>query len=351
MLFTELQWKNDREMDRFIPVSASLSWAKIKGSLARAEDDFLLPLLGDELLTKLNAQNTLVAEADDEDEQKAMVDVLECAKKAVAHLAFFSDFDALNLRITDQGFQRQQSENQTFVSAYKYQEDALRNTFRNRGFNALDRLLSLLMKHIEYYPEFKESPGYGRRTRHIVRSVADVQQVYDINASNIIFLRLLPVFSTVEELTLQPILGNTLYDELKEWLQQGSPENATTNPDDNPGTDGDNNKDNAFFVSLRRQCCAVVVMAAVIRLLRTTGSITDRGMFFSREKAVAGGNMEAEPTADSRLALTVADAERSLKGYTARLVGFVAKHGEHAAGNPIHAYDRESNDEKRAFWA
>ena len=351
MLFTELQWKNDRKMDHFIPVSASLSWQKIKGSLARAEDDFLMPLLGEEMLEKLNEQNTHIADIEDEDEKKAVVTVLECAKKAVAHLAFFSDFDALNLRITDQGFQRQQSENQTFVSAYKYQEDALRSTFKNRGFNALDRLLSLLMKYIVYYPEFVEAPGYALRKKHIVRSVADVQQVYDINNSNIIFLRLQPIIANVEELTLQPILGNTLYEQLKAWLQQGSPEETNSGTAEPSGTAGSSTNDNAFFVSLRRQCCTVVVMAAVIRLLRTTGSITDRGMFFTREKAVSGGNTETDIPDDSRLAIIVADAERSLKGYTARLVGFIARNGEHDAGNPIHAYDRVSNDEKRAFWA
>lgn len=73
---------------------------------------------------------------------------------------------------------------------YKYQEDNLRTSLRNKGFNALDELLEFLYAHIAEYPEFATSQAYQDRKSAIVRSTADVNDVCFINGSRIIFLRL-----------------------------------------------------------------------------------------------------------------------------------------------------------------
>jgi hypothetical protein len=134
MLFTEDNFR-DGEMKMLIPVSTGLSWQKLAPSLAAAQHDYLLPLLGKRLNAEMNGiylrERTTRSEAESE--------ALLWARRAVANLALWSHFDALNLRISDQGFQRQGSED--WQPAYKYQEDALRRQFAHDGFNALDALL------------------------------------------------------------------------------------------------------------------------------------------------------------------------------------------------------------------
>lgn len=114
--------------------------------------------------------------------------LLEICKRANANLAFWNDFDEISMRITDAGFQRQKSDNgESFQQVYKYQEDNLRASLRNKGFNALDELLEFLYAHIAEYPEFASSQAYQDRKSAIVRSTADVNDVCFINGSRIVF--------------------------------------------------------------------------------------------------------------------------------------------------------------------
>lgn len=332
MLFTEDHFR-DGEFKMLIPVSTGLTWPRVAPSLAAAEHDYLQPLLGDRLFAEL----TGIYLRERTTRSKAESEVLLWAKRAVANLALWSHFDALSLRITDQGFQRQQSDDWT--PAYKYQEDALRRQFATEGFNALDSLLVTLEQHTDEFQAFLTSPAWTLHQKSIVRSTAEIQDIYDIHSSRLLFLRMAPVIRQLEELTLQPILGDALYGALRAYLDDG-----TTTIDGTTYTAD-------IWEQLRDRCRKVLVMAAVLQLLRTTGTVTDRGAFFAQTAATGGGNSSEAPVADVRLQLMINDAEKAVKGYTARLTTFVnATMPEAAAGSPLRVFDHD-NDDRAAFWA
>lgn len=332
MLFTEDNFR-DGEMRRLIPVSTGLSWQKLAPSLAAAQHDYLLPLLGKRLNTEINGiyhrERTSRTEAESE--------VLLWARRAVANLALWSHFDALNLRISDQGFQRQGSED--WQPAFKYQEDALRQQFAHDGFNALDALLATLEAHQDEFQALPTSPAWAQSRRDIVRSTTEIQDIYDIHHSRLIYLRMAPVMRQIQELTLQPIIGDKLYSALIAWLHDGQ-----TEADGHTYTD-------STWEQLRDRCRKVMVMAAVQQLLRTTGSVTDRGAYFSQVAATGGGNESVAPIPDVRLQLMLTDAEKALKGYTARLTSWVnANMAELSGGSALGVLDTD-NDGRAAFWA
>ena len=332
MLFTEDNFR-DGELKMLIPVSTGLSWPRLAPSLAAAEHDYLHPLLGDRLHTEMTGIYLRERTTRSKAEQEALL----WAKRAVANLAIWSHFDALNLRITDQGFQRQMSDD--WQPAYKYQEDALRKQFANEGFNALDRLLETLETYRTEFQALPTSPAWAQSRRDIVRSTAEIQDIYDIHSSRIIYLRMMPVMRQIQELTLQPILGDTLYEGLQKWLQNDLRElNGHIYPD-------------SIWETLRDKCRKVMVMATVLQLLRTTGSVTDRGAFFSQTTAAGGGNESSSPIPDTRLQLMINDAEKALKGYTARLTTWVSTHmADVAGGSALRVLDHD-NDNRAAFWA
>ena len=249
MLFTEDNFR-DGELKMLIPVSTGLSWPRLAPSLAAAEHDYLHPLLGD----RLHAEIVGIYHMERTSRSKGESEVLLWAKRAVANLAIWAHFDALNLRITDQGFQRQMSDD--WQPAYKYQEDALRRQFANDGFNALDSLLTTLETYKDEFKALFTSPAWTQSQRSLVRSTAEIQDIYDIHSSRIIFLRMMPVMRQIQELTLQPILGDTLYEGLTGWLQNDIRE-----------VGGHIYPDNVWD-ALRDKCRKVMVMAAVLQLLR-----------------------------------------------------------------------------------
>ena len=71
-------------------------------ALASVEGLFLFPLLGPDMLERL--QDIYDGQVSQDDNVKKLeLQSLEIAQRAEANLAFWWHFDALNLRITDQG--------------------------------------------------------------------------------------------------------------------------------------------------------------------------------------------------------------------------------------------------------
>ena len=101
MIFSEKKWEDSDELKKFIPVSAALSFEKVKSSLEDAFRLFIIPLFGEELSEKF--QNIY----DDPAAGPSDLLLLEECQRAIANLAFWYNYTELNIRITDLGFQRQ----------------------------------------------------------------------------------------------------------------------------------------------------------------------------------------------------------------------------------------------------
>lgn len=253
MIFSKEKWNGGKEISAYVPTSSSLSFQKMESSLSSAQQMFLLPLVESKLMQKI--EDTYASQDTASDDA---LHLLTLAQRAVANLAFWHDFDALNLRITDQGFQRQGSGE--WQGAYKYQEDRMRENFKNRGFNALDALLDYVEDNIGLYPEYKETRCWTDRSQAIVRSPREASRIVCIYGSHIVFMRLQAEFPTVEEYHLKPILGDVLYSDLRKWL---------SGTEDFPQL--------GFHLDTFRLACAdYVVRMAVVRLMKQTGSFTDR---------------------------------------------------------------------------
>lgn len=334
MIFSEMKWDKAKEISAFVRVSAGLSFDKLETPLQNVFNLFIVPLLGDKMTGRLIDiyQNRIVGETE---LQKIETKLLYICQRANANLAFWYDFDEINTRITDSGFQRQESENGTYKSAYKYQENNLRNNFRNKGFNALDEMLAFLEKYIDSFPEYLESPAYINSQQSIIRNTEEVNKVYFINNSRIIYLRLHTHFAFVEENILRPALGEVLYNKLLEWLIK-VPADET---------------EKLKVEELRKKSGKVIVMNAVKRLMSETGSLTDRGLYFSSITANRDGDENEKPVTDNRLSIQIAQAESDAKVYMNNLVRFVKRaYPDDYAGNPWQAFHRD-NDHKKTFFA
>lgn len=260
--------------------------------------------------------------------------LLELCQRANANLAFWNDFDEISVRITDAGFQRQKSKEDDFQQVYKYQEDNLRMSFRNKGFNALDELLEFLYVHIGEYPYFAHSKAYLDRKSSIVRNTADVNDVCFINGSRIIFLRLQPHLKFVEEMLLQPAIGEGLYRRMITFL-----------------ADTPNDVELCRNVErLRISCARYIVAMAVRRLLMETGSITDRGLYFTTVQPGEKGNERREPVEAERIAVQIQNLKADADMYMTALLRIVNEcFSEFYVGDPRRIFDRD-NDHKHTFW-
>lgn len=338
MFFSSYKWENGKEMDAIIPVSSALSFEKVRSSLEAADELYLQPVFG---TTLMGTFETLYAgnmpEGVASKDAEALVRLLQ---RAEANLAFYTNFDALQLRITDQGFQRQQTEN--FGSPYKYQEDRLRQTFKNRGFNAIDLLLELLDAQFSALEGYADMPVRCTTATDIVQRTSEVNAIHFINNSRLVFLRLVPIMTAVTHNDLRPLLGWQLFNKMTQALQEGK----ASEPENVPGESV-----TRTFDELRRHCIPFVVKQAVAQLLRETGTITDRGLYFMGQSAASSDNQTATPAtrreAHDAAATAAAEAQRNAN----TLLAFIRwKWPEYYGGRQSEIFKRD-NDDKKTFWA
>lgn len=325
MVFSKEKWNDAAELNQFIPVSAALYFESVQSSLEDAWRLFVLPLLGEALAEEIEAYYV------DEDSTALQLKVLNECQRAVANLAFWYNFDELNIRISDQGMQRQESDG-SFKQTYKYQEDQLKTSFKNKGFNALDRVIDLLDKHQKDFPLYEQSPAYASRKSSIVRSTAEVDANYFINNSHLIFLRLKPIFKSVEDTVLQPALGDALYQALTKALKEGTAELGDTTTEE-----------------FRQRCASFVVLKSIAKLVRQTGSLTDRGLYFASIHE-GDGNLSVRPS-DRETALSLAgDLEREADTRLNLLMKFIQFYlPDFYKGRQSDVLNRDNNHKRTVF--
>lgn len=332
MLFSQFKWNNAAEISPYVPASASLSFQKVEHALASVESIFLFNLLGTTMLARLQRiyDDRLSEDAATQDIERQALGI---AQRAEANLAFWWHFDALNLRITDQGFQRQQSDE--WVPAFKYQEDRLRERFHQQGFNALDALIDFLADNIGKFPEFRRSDAYTRRQLSTVHNRAEVEQYLSIGHSTLVFLRLQGEFTMAAGADLQATMGATTYNQYCAWLQ--APDSY---PDDFP----------VSFEQLRQKCVPVIVFASALRLVQRTGTLTDRGLYFEAVKAAASVNHTKTPAADKQIGDRLATLKDDLLNAQSHLKSFLRTYYPDLFGDKPGNIIRD-NDNHNAFFA
>jgi len=364
MFFSSHNWDNGREMNSIIPVSSALSFEKVQSSLQAADDLYLTPLFGSTLMATLEALYTAsvtvpespvtVPEGSPEGTEHTASSpslLLRLLQAAEANLAFYTNFDALQLRITDQGFQRQQTEN--FGSPYKYQEDRLRQTFKNRGFNAIDRILDVLDAQFTELEGYADMPARCTTRTDIVQRTAEVNAAHFINNSRLVFLRLVPIMTAISHNELRPLIGWQLYNAMQQALEAGTASVPVGFPDGNasPSTAPDGPHPARTFDELRCQCIPFVVKKAVAQLIRETGSLTDRGLYFIATAAASSENITATPATRREAHDAAATAETQARAAADTLMAFIEwKWPEYFPGRPSDVFKRD-NDNKKTFWA
>ena len=66
----------------------------------------------------------------------------------------FSGFDMLNVQFDETGFTRSSVDK----TLYRYQEENLKNSFRNKGFDFIDAILEYLQENASSFESFTQSP-------------------------------------------------------------------------------------------------------------------------------------------------------------------------------------------------
>ena len=269
------------EVQKYITASSSTSKDRLWPFVEAAERKYILPVLGNDSYNDLqlfyNARGSWSSGSigSGEDTVKTR-ELLRLVQLSEINLAYFIGFDLLNARISDQGFQRAETDN--FKGVYKYQEENIRSYFKNTGFNGLDDVLQYLEDNIEYFPEWEDSEAFTLRKTSFIKDTKTFNRICDIGNSRLIFLRLQPFIQQVLDIDIKLLLGNTIWTNLNSELAKNNPA--------------------ADYVALAAELQKPLAFLSVALLVKNTGTLTEKGLFFEGKMSGFPDNTTSSPASE-----------------------------------------------------
>lgn len=310
-----------------LPVSTGFSWEKVEPRLYDAWMQWFLPLFGSSICPLIEQ---VAAKEEKMEQEKCLV---YWSRRALCNLTLWQFFDELGVRVTDQGFQRQESD--SFKSLYKYERDTLKQKYKNVGFNSLEQVIFWCSTLFEEEEAWQTAPCYLMRRYQIVQSKQDVTDVFNIHDSYLIFLAMRVDFHVVETTVIPARLGKKLYEALMKAIHEGA---ETIN-------------DSVTTEELRQNVAKVVVTNALLRFFERYGTLTDRGYYYANYKAVSENNIDAKPVSADMRQVTIDQLKRDLAAYEAALDVFIEEYlPDYREAAPSSVYTRD-NDHKHTFFA
>jgi hypothetical protein len=244
-------------------------------------------------------------------------------------LAYFSGFDFLNVSVSDQGFQRIESERTKGL--FHYQEENLKKYFGNAGFNGLDDVLVFLEENIELFHEFKYKENYTVLKESFLPTVNVIEKIpFNIHGSRLIFLALRPMIAYVEDTDIRKVIGETIYQEIKTEMVKDDPSTKVKN----------------ILPYIRKP---LIYLSSALLMEETGATLDEKGLFFEAIDPTYRGEKKKEPSKENRIAAMIARNRRIGLDYLETLKRFLSKNWDDYSGKTGRVFNRD-NTGKKTFW-
>lgn len=205
------------KLKEILPVSKSFTENKISPFIKDAEK-ILSSTISEAFFEELS---TYVPPIPDDQTDKKLKAIAFC-NESTAYISMFLGFDILNAHFSDQGIHRIENEGSGKKALFQRQEVELKNTFKRTGFQKLDEALDYLENNKADFPTWTASEEYTLSRKNFINSAKEFSKLFNINNSRLVFLKLRPAQTLVEDLDILPLIGFEYFTELKNQIEADS---------------------------------------------------------------------------------------------------------------------------------
>ena len=332
-------FKTIDEIKQFLAVGAGTDFNRLKPHIQNAETAYLRPLLGSGLFKELQDFYDNPPEAPLVGQNILFGELLSLVQRTLIHLTYWSGFQVLNATISDGGFKR--TETEKVKSLFKYQEVELKEYFKTTGFNGLDEILFYLEMEIKKsegetvnFKSFADSDAWTILKSSFIPDTNTFNAIVFINYSRLTFLRLKSPMQLVEDLDIKPLLGETIFNEIKLEMVKKTP----------------SAKVESILPHIQK---AIAYLATVLLMEESGADLTEKGLYF--ESTTSGNNLTTnqQPSESDRISFLAKRNNGIGMNYLERLKSYLianptdwpAYSGQ--TGNVL----RRNNTDKKSFWA
>lgn len=200
------------DLQAFIPINTTGELSTYTPHLRTAYRKYILPYLSVELANKVEKH------WQKENMPKAIESLLPHIQESLAHFAFVLALPSMQVQVSEAGVHR--IEDNTQLTAYKYQVEALTHSHTEQAWFAIDELLKFLEKNERDYAEWASSESSVILKSNFIQTADEFTQYADIQESRRLFYALKPTMRHIEESYIYSALGASLYKILKDEVKK-----------------------------------------------------------------------------------------------------------------------------------
>jgi hypothetical protein len=176
-----------------------------------AEEKYLLPILGQALYNETLQPNP----------SGDMTTLIGKCRAVIAPFGYVDHIDFLQVQLSDNGLVALEPEQHR--KAYKWENNAVKDTLTNLGFSRQESLIQYLTTNKNTYPLWSNSP-YNNSDFAFIRNGEELSTAITIYQPHRSFMTLKPLFAEIGELTIKSALSDQYYEDLSERLLAGTDE-------------------------------------------------------------------------------------------------------------------------------
>lgn len=331
-------FKTIDEIKQFLAVGAGTDFNRLKPHIQNAETAFLLPLLGPVLYSELQSFYDTPPDPPVANSIQFST-LLSIVQRTLIHLTYWSGFQVLNATISDGGFKR--TENEKVKSLFKYQEVELKEYFKTTGFNGLDEILFFLEMEIKKsegetvnFKSFADSDAWTILKSSFIPDTSTFNAIIFINHSRLTFLRLKSSMQLAEDIDIKPVLGETIFNEIKLEMVKKTPAAKVT----------------AILPTIQK---AIAYLATALLMEESGADLTEKGLYFESTSSENNLVQNKQPSESDRINFLAKRNKGIGMNYLERLKSYlIANQSDWSSysgqtGNALH----RNNNDKKSFWA
>ena len=322
-------FQNVNEIKTILPIGVGNDFNRLKPHIQNAENSFIKPLLGLDIynaLVTLYETNESETPSDDEIIQR---ELLQKVQFATIHLAFHVGFDFLNISVTDAGFQRIETERTKGL--FKYQEDAIKAFFAETGYNALDEILTFILFNFDTFKDLMVTDNFDKNKSSFLPNVKAVEEIpFNIHRSNLIFLALKSSIAYIEDTSIRPVLGETIYGQVKTEMLKEAP--ATK-----------------FLLLVDHIRKPLIYLASAMLMEETGATLGNKGLYFHKNEDQQRAKTVKSPSTEERIAVLVNRNRLIGNNYLEMLKTFLIDNFEEYSGQQGYVFQRDNYNKKTFF--
>lgn len=204
-------FKTKDKLIEYAELSGAINFASVKSTIRVVETQHVIPVLGQELYTLINAAYTAVA--DETTLSQIQKDLLDKCRCVIGPMLCYYYAPKSEVKLSDQGAQR--LETATNKTAYQNQVTNFREQNLREAEVATELLLQFLEEKKADYPQWITSEAFTDYRSLFIRSGKEFNKLFSSHSPYRNYWAMRSKMLDVEQSSIRTLLGDELFDYLK----------------------------------------------------------------------------------------------------------------------------------------